>query len=61
MINNIENNFVIFSLITLFIYLWLCWVFLAVREPALTSERAGAALWSGLLIAVTSLVAENGL
>ena len=43
-----------FFLIYLFIYFWLCWVFVAVLGLSLVAV-------SGLLIAVTSLVVEHGL
>ena len=47
----------------IFIYLWLCWVFLAVcrRSPGAESRGSSLVLVSGLLIAVASLVAEHGL
>ena len=47
----------------LFIYLWLCWVFVAVRGRSLVVASGGLLFVAvcGLLIAVTSLVAEHGL
>ena len=52
----------IIYIFNLFIYLWLCWVFVAVRGLSLV---AGSGLLfvvvHGLLIAVASLVAEHGL
>ena len=48
----------------LFIYFWLCWVFVAVRRQAFSSCVEWGLLFvavRGLLIAVASLVAEHGL
>ena len=44
----------------LFIYFWLCWVFVAVQAFSLVAARWGCSLVaaSGLLIAVASLVTE---
>ena len=46
-----------------FIYFWLCWVFLAVQVFFLVAVSGGCSLVEvhGLLIAITSLVAECGL
>ena len=44
------------------IYLWLCWVFIAVCGLSLVMEVGGYSVAEcGLLIAVASLVAEHGL
>ena len=52
-----------FYFIYLFIYIWLCWVFVAVRGLSLVVVSRGLFfdVVCGLLIAVASLVAEHGL
>ena len=53
----------ILNLFILFIYFWLCWVFVAVRGSSLVVV-SGVLLFvavHGLLIAVASLVADHGL
>ena len=49
--------------IILFIYLWLCWVFVAVWAFFLVALSSGYCLvvLHGLLIVMASLVAEDGL
>ena len=46
-----------------FIYLWLCWVFVAMHGLSLVAASRGYSLLRlhGLLLAVASLVAEHGL
>ena len=53
------NKFIIY----LFIYFWLCWVFVAARGLSLVVVSGGLLFVAvhGLLIAVASLVAEHGL
>ena len=52
-----------FIIIMLFIYFWLCWVFLAARGLSLVAGSGGySSLWcAGFFTAVASLVAEHGL
>ena len=52
-----------FFLINLFIYLWLPWVFVAVRGLSLVAVSGGYSVVAvcGLLIDVASLVAEHRL
>ena len=52
-----------FLKLNLFIYFWLCWVFIAVHRLSLAAVNAGYSLVVvfGLLIAVASLVAEHRL
>ena len=52
-----------FKKINLFIYFWLRWVFVAARGPSLVAASGGLlfVVVRGLLIAVASLVAEDGL
>ena len=47
----------------LFIYFWLCWVFVAARKLSLAAASEGLLfiVVRGLLIAVASLVVEHGL
>ena len=54
--------FILFYFI-LFIYFWLCWVFVAVRGLFSSCSKRGLLFIAvhGLLIAVASLVAEHGL
>ena len=48
--------------IYLFIYFWLCWVFVAACGLSLVvASRDYSLLWCQLLIAVASLVVEHGL
>ena len=51
------------NVIYLFIYFWLCWVFVAMRGISLIVESRGYSLVvvHGLLRQVTSLVVEHGL
>ena len=51
------------KLINLFIYFWLCWVFIAVLGLFSSCGERGLlfVVVRGLLIAVASLVAEHGL
>ena len=51
-----------FFKIYLFVYFWLCWVFLAACGLSLVVASGGYSVAvRGLLIAVVSLVAEHGL
>ena len=52
--------FIYLCLIILFIYFWLCWVFVAARGLSL-AVASGFIAVHGLLIAVASLVVEHGL
>ena len=53
---------IIYFKINLFIYFWLCWVFVAAHGLSLLAESGGYSLvLRGLLIAVASLVAEHRL
>ena len=66
MYNSVCNLFFIIFLIIkniiLFIYFWLCWVFLAARAFSSFGERGLLFVAvRGHLIAVASLVAEHGL
>ena len=47
----------------IFIYVWLCWVFIAAHGLSAVAVSRGSSLLvvRGLLIAVSSLVAEHGL
>ena len=51
------------DVVLLFIYLWLNWVFVAVRAPSLAVASGGCSLVleCGLIIAVASLFAEHRL
>ena len=53
------NKFIYF----LFIYFWLCWVFIAAHGLSLVAESRGLLFVAvrGLLMEVASLVAERGL
>ena len=55
-------NFKILLIRILFIYLWLCWVFVAVHWFSLvaTSGDYSLVVMHGLLVAVASLVVEHG-
>ena len=54
--------FYLFILINLFIYFWLCWVFVAACGLSLVAASGGYSVAvRGLLIAVASLVAEHRL
>ena len=53
-------SIVIFLKINLFIYFWLCWVFVAARGLSLVAASGGYAV-HGLLIVVASLVVEHRL
>ena len=57
-----KSSFFFFLIIYLF-YFWLCWVFIAVPGLSLVVESRAYTLAEirGLLIVVTSLVAENKL
>ena len=56
-------SFFFFKNIYLFIYFWLCLVFIAVHRLSLLAASRGLLFVAvcGLLIAVASLVAEHGL
>ena len=47
--------------IYLFIYFWLCWVFVAAHGLSLVAASGGFVAVHGLLIVVASLVVEHGL
>ena len=54
--------FFFINLFILFIYFWLCWVFVAARGAfSSCSERGLLFAVRGLLIVVASLVVEHGL
>ena len=56
-------SFFFFNLFYLFIYFWLCLVFVAARGLSLVAASRGYSLLrcAGFLIAVTSLIVEHGL
>ena len=57
----LPQNF-FFNLFILFIYFWLCWVFVAACGLSLGAVSGGYSVdVCGLLIAVASLLAEHGL
>ena len=61
--SNLTSFFFFFNLfIYLFIYFWLCWVFVAARGLSLVAASGDYSVAvHGLLIAVASLVAEHRL
>ena len=57
----VKAYFILFFKV-LFLFFWLCWVFIAPCRLSLVAASGGySSLQRGLLIAVTSLVAEHGL
>ena len=55
--------FIIFNLLKLFIYLWLCWVFVATCGLSLVvpSRDNSLVVVHWLFIVIASLIAEHGL
>ena len=55
-------DFLLYSIIYLFVYFWPCWVFVAVWPSSRCGKRGYPLVAAcGLLIAVASLIAEQGL